>query len=54
MLSPREYFYRAVAGMDELYLEMLVAYGAGHPVTEYVREVRDICRLRLEEFWYIA
>ena len=51
--NPRQYFYRTLAGLDEIHMECLSNYGAGHPITMYIETIREACQQALQESWYI-
>lgn len=46
--------YILSAELDEAYLNCLHGWGADHPATLRVHEVREIAQELLEEYWYIG
>lgn len=51
--TPYEYFRRCLANLDELYLDKLERFGAGHPATEFIAYCRDGCEIQLQQMRYI-
>lgn len=53
-MTPYEYFRNTLAGLDDLYLEYLSRFGSGHPITQYVWQIREECEVHLQNHWYIG
>jgi len=52
-MTPYDYFRKCLANLDELYLDKLSRFGAGHPATEFIAHCREECEFQLQQNWYI-